>query len=1114
MSIFRVRAAALLAAMLTLAAPALANAAAAARWQPVDLTFTATGIAKPFEVAFTGELNGPSGQHLVLPGFFDGGDQFKLRVSASEVGTWTVTTHAPSTPALDGKTITLDVTPNANPHIHGALQLDPRSKTALRWEDGAPYFLSGYECDWLWALGLASNDTAALGAFLDDLGGHGFNHVLLQAYAYDTSWRPGTTGPDDYGPPPRQAWPGPHASPDFTQFDLPYWQHYDAVIDALHQRGIVAHVILRVYNKQVNWPPNGSREDDAYYRWIVARYAAYPNVIWDLSKEAQHEPDLAYKQGRLSMIRALDGYARMRTVHDDAANYDAGAYDGLVELRTDQTHSAYHATILKERATGKWPVLNAEYGYEYGPGGPSDVTYAGSDSPAVMADRAWQIAMAGGVGAYYYTYTAWDVLRPGDLPKGEVAYQAFARFFAQVDFPALTPADALVTASGGTAYALAEVGREYVFYAPMTSELVVKLEAPDGPLAVRWWSPATGASFDDHPVGAGTVTLTPPSGWSGPIAVHLFAPSAVASDAGANGGAADAGLDDAASGDDAAAGGDGDDSDGEPGTRRAGAGAQGGCDIAATSPGRDPAGRDGASALQSRGVANLAGLAATLALVSRRRSRSPSRSAARATLARATSATPLWTFILTLTLALFGCGGNGDAHGRTSITGDDAATSSIDGAGEDGAASDAGVTTLPTSSGGDDAGAAEGGADGGPIGPNPSFCTDETPTVTPSGKGYSVLTTHYDLYAETTADEALVFGRLLEASSAAFSHWFSRPAPGHRLSVKYFATAAAFDAALAADGVSVGAETGGYYAPDNQTAYLSAQPNPYYSRVLLVHEATHQFHFLTRLVQPSIPFWYAEGHAEYLSRHDWDGRCVRLGVTSLLSWEDMPSVALAEPSIDVASIVSGATTARRDQAWAIFRYLDTGSLSSAFAAYRDAFDANMSPSFDALVAPAASLDAPLTAWLPSAQEPMKPIFTEWIHVGPSAVDVATPSVVSAAEVKSSAAAHLQFEFVPNDPTHWEVGALVEYVDASHFTAVLHRQDGHVRSFVAAGSAAWKDLGSAPVASAGNEVVSVDVAGSTATVRFDGTAFAVPVHAAHVGLSANDTAGHIVKLSFD
>ena len=65
---------------------------------------------------------------------------------------------------------------------------------------------------------------------------------------------------------------------------------------------------------------------------------------------------------------------------------------------------------------------------------------------------------------------------------------------------------------------------------------------------------------------------------------------------------------------------------------------------------------------------------------------------------------------------------------------------------------------------------------------------------------------------------------------------------------------------------------GGYYHPSGRTAYAWRQPTIYFTRCLILHEATHQFHYLARTSNSvSLAFWYAEGLAEFLSRHYWDG---------------------------------------------------------------------------------------------------------------------------------------------------------------------------------------------------------------------------------------------------
>ena len=74
-----------------------------------------------------------------------------------------------------------------------------------------------------------------------------------------------------------------------------------------------------------------------YFKWIVARYVAFPNIVWDFSKEAFYEKDLDYKIDRVKLIRANDPYGHMITIHDDF-EYDMGTFDELLDFHADQNH--------------------------------------------------------------------------------------------------------------------------------------------------------------------------------------------------------------------------------------------------------------------------------------------------------------------------------------------------------------------------------------------------------------------------------------------------------------------------------------------------------------------------------------------------------------------------------------------------------------------------------------------------------------------------------------------------------------------------------------------------------------------------------------------------------
>jgi hypothetical protein len=508
-----------LALLVSLAVPAAgaADGVRVPRWQPHDFEFAGPEqAAHPFAVAFSATATGPGGAKLTLPGFYDGDGKWKVRVAPPAEGAWSLVTHS-TEPGLDGRPAAFVCVPNPNPKVHGALRVDPNHPRHFVFEDGTRFFLTGYECDWLWALDTADPGLKTINPFLDRLAAHGFNYLLLNAYAHDTKWRPGKTGADDYGPPPAYAWAGRNDAPDHSRFNLAYWRHFDRVLDALHRRGLVAHLMIKVYNKQVRWPAPGSADDDRYFRWLVARYAAYPNVVWDFSKEAHNEKDLDYKLGRLRFLRATDPYRRLLTVHDDNAAYDAGKYDGLLDFRADQQHSQWGAFIARQRQQRLWPVVNIELGYEHGPKGPADKTYGQAQTPEEVCRRAWEVCLAGGYAVYYYTYTAWDVIRPEDVPPGYDYFRRLRDFFDRTGYWLMEPANERVSAG----WCLANPGQEYVVFLNNARPFTLRLE---GPLKAEWYQPLTGQRVPAGTVPGGTARLQPPAAWGdGPVALHVGA---------------------------------------------------------------------------------------------------------------------------------------------------------------------------------------------------------------------------------------------------------------------------------------------------------------------------------------------------------------------------------------------------------------------------------------------------------------------------------------------------------------------------------------------------------------------------------------------------------------
>jgi len=494
------------------------------KWNPIDLEFKTEvtwrfSPTDPFEIDFYAEVIGPDNIKLIIPGFYTGDNSWKIRFSPTKVGEWSITTHS-EVIELDEQHIKLECITNKNENVYGGLQVDPENPHHFIYEDGTRWFPMGYEANWLFAMDMdvSDNSLPTLNPFLDKLSNYGFNLILINTWAYDTEWRKGKTADDDYGPPLLFPWEGSHESPDYNRFNLDYWEHFDQVIDALYQRGMIAHLYFKVHNKLVNWPKPGSAQDDLFYRWIIARYAAYPNIIWSLSKEAQYERSYYNKVERLKYIRSIDSYKRLLTVHDDRHTYDRGHYDELVDFRSSQEHSDIHATMLQQLASNAWPVLNVESGYEHGPKGLNDKTYGRSNTPEQVIDAIWKIQMAGVYNAYYYTFAAWDIIRPEDNPPGYEYVKNFTDFFSKTHYWLLKSADSLVNYG----YCLANPGNEYIVFQDRASPFKLTLSGLSEPLQGVWYQPHSGKYLEAGNFGNGAAELTPPAAFGkGPVVLHV-----------------------------------------------------------------------------------------------------------------------------------------------------------------------------------------------------------------------------------------------------------------------------------------------------------------------------------------------------------------------------------------------------------------------------------------------------------------------------------------------------------------------------------------------------------------------------------------------------------------
>jgi len=154
------------------------------------------------------------------------------------------------------------------------------------------------------------------------------------------------------------------------------------------------------------------------------------------------------------------------------------------------------------------------------------------------------------------------------------------------------------------------------------------------------------------------------------------------------------------------------------------------------------------------------------------------------------------------------------------------------------------------------------------------------PPVPPATQPVLATSKHYEIRGDTDAAWAAEMGRMLDQAYGQLQKLVGRaPAGDKKLVVNLFRLPQQRDTALGGK-----LEAGGLFAYDDRQCYLSLQPTNYYTRHLLLHEATHQFvcEAFRRRVDP-LPAWFSEGLAEYVAHHNWDGKTLRTGEVDVIT---------------------------------------------------------------------------------------------------------------------------------------------------------------------------------------------------------------------------------------
>ena len=275
-------------------------------YEAVEATFTATRTYNnPYtDVNLWVNLTGPSGTYRI-PGFWDGGNTFRVRLVATTPGTWQWSTDSQTGDhGLDNQRGAFeaiawtDAEKKINPNRHGFIRVAPNQHT-LEYADGTPFFYTG---DTWWSaltgiyawdsdLCLANISFQSAIALRKAQGFNGLN--IIACFPSDTLkgiWDPASHGKkvaEDGSTPFEINDPtDTQFGVDFTRVNPVYWQHADRKMLFLWDNGFAP--FIESVRRHERWYLENPAERQAfvnYIRYLWARYGCYNMIFswvhWD-----------------------------------------------------------------------------------------------------------------------------------------------------------------------------------------------------------------------------------------------------------------------------------------------------------------------------------------------------------------------------------------------------------------------------------------------------------------------------------------------------------------------------------------------------------------------------------------------------------------------------------------------------------------------------------------------------------------------------------------------------------------------------------------------------------------------------------------------------------------
>jgi hypothetical protein len=390
-------------------------------------------------VTFSGTSGAAKGQVLVVKGFWDGGNTWRVRFAPPAVGTWSwITTSTDAgLNAVSGSVSAVAPTSaevGANELYHGFLQQDGY---AWKLSDNTPFLPVG---DTHWSFS-EEFTTAEWQTWMNARQAQHYNTFLgcIWLAIYTRSGVPVAF---------------PSGNPQTDTPNMAYFQQLDQMVQYANDHGIMMGLTIGGFPGNSSWWARFATRarEDRWFRYCVARYTAY-NVRWCLYGEVNEanpswgtwQAEVAYKA---QLVRDEDPYDHpIGSHHTTVDTSSAGNGNiGFVEVQIDtcgaRTETQYQRA-LTYRSYNK-PVWFEEYWYECTTCDNEYVVGMRNTYRSFVAAMAFP-TMASLMRNHFNQSPPPDVSQAASDP-GAIRMGYFHEFFKSLDMRNFSPATALVSA--------------------------------------------------------------------------------------------------------------------------------------------------------------------------------------------------------------------------------------------------------------------------------------------------------------------------------------------------------------------------------------------------------------------------------------------------------------------------------------------------------------------------------------------------------------------------------------------------------------------------------------------------------------------------------------------